>query len=114
MVKLSFSFRMQIREINYKRPDVSFVGFASHAVSDAGAASVYVYKLHMKSRMIALDVLKLCQGGKAVTVLVDSKAVLRIRTGIRDPVLFVIFSFYVRYSTLLHLPPFRFHCVGGC
>ncbi len=24
------------------------------------------------------------------------------------------FSFYVRYSTLLHLPPFRFHCVGGC
>jgi hypothetical protein len=25
-----------------------------------------------------------------------------------------IFSFYVRYSTLLHLPPLRFHCVGGC
>jgi hypothetical protein len=26
------------------------------------------------------------------------------------------FSFYVlvRYSTLLHLPPLRFHCVGGC
>jgi hypothetical protein len=22
--------------------------------------------------------------------------------------------FYVRYSTLLHLLPFRFHCVGGC
>ncbi len=22
--------------------------------------------------------------------------------------------FYVRYSTLLHLPPLRFHCVGGC
>jgi hypothetical protein len=21
---------------------------------------------------------------------------------------------YVRYSTLLHLPPLRFHCVGGC
>jgi hypothetical protein len=25
-----------------------------------------------------------------------------------------IFSFYVRYSTLLHLLPLRFHCVGGC
>jgi hypothetical protein len=25
------------------------------------------------------------------------------------------FLFYVRYSTLLHLPsPLRFHCVGGC
>jgi hypothetical protein len=26
------------------------------------------------------------------------------------------FGFYckVRYSTLLHLPPLRFHCVGGC
>ncbi len=22
--------------------------------------------------------------------------------------------FYVRYSILLHLPPFRFHIVGGC
>jgi hypothetical protein len=22
--------------------------------------------------------------------------------------------FYVRYSTQLHLPPLRFHCVGGC
>ena len=22
--------------------------------------------------------------------------------------------FHVRYSTLLHLPPLRFHCVGGC
>jgi hypothetical protein len=22
--------------------------------------------------------------------------------------------FYVRYSTLLHLPPLRFRCVGGC
>jgi hypothetical protein len=45
-------------------------------------------KLHVKSRMIALDVLKICQGGKAVTVLVDSKAVLRIRTEIQDPVFF--------------------------
>ncbi len=27
---------------------------------------------------------------------------------------FGIFSFYVRYSTQLHLPPLRFHCVGGC
>jgi hypothetical protein len=22
--------------------------------------------------------------------------------------------FYILYSTLLHLPPLRFHCVGGC
>jgi hypothetical protein len=22
--------------------------------------------------------------------------------------------FHVQYSTLLHLPPLRFHCVGGC
>jgi hypothetical protein len=27
---------------------------------------------------------------------------------------FAIFSRYVRYSTLLHLPPLRFHCVGEC
>ncbi len=27
---------------------------------------------------------------------------------------FFSFFFYVRYSTLLHLPPLRFHCVGGC
>jgi hypothetical protein len=27
---------------------------------------------------------------------------------------FGFFFFYVRYSTLLHLPPLRFHCVGGC
>jgi hypothetical protein len=27
---------------------------------------------------------------------------------------FGIFTFYVRYSTLRHLPPLRFHCVGGC
>ncbi len=24
------------------------------------------------------------------------------------------FVFHVLYSTLLHLPPLRFHCVGGC
>jgi hypothetical protein len=24
------------------------------------------------------------------------------------------FSFYVQYSKLLHLPPLRFHCAGGC
>jgi hypothetical protein len=24
------------------------------------------------------------------------------------------FSFYIGYSTLLHLPPLRFHCVGRC
>jgi hypothetical protein len=28
-------------------------------------------------------------------------------------VIFGIFSFYERYLTLLHLPPLRFHCVGG-
>jgi len=28
--------------------------------------------------------------------------------------IFWIFSFYVRYSTLLHLSPLKFHCVGGC
>ncbi len=28
--------------------------------------------------------------------------------------IFCIFSFYVRYSTLLHLPLLRFHGVGGC
>jgi hypothetical protein len=27
---------------------------------------------------------------------------------------FLDFSFYVRYSTLLHVPPLRFHRVGGC
>jgi hypothetical protein len=24
------------------------------------------------------------------------------------------FFFYVLYSALLHLPPLKFHCVGGC
>jgi hypothetical protein len=28
--------------------------------------------------------------------------------------IFLIFYFYVRYLTLLHLLPLRFHCVGGC
>ncbi len=29
--------------------------------------------------------------------------------------IFLDFFFYVRYSTLLHMPPpLRFHCVGGC
>ncbi len=27
---------------------------------------------------------------------------------------FRFFSFFVLYSTLLHLPPLRFYCVGGC
>ncbi len=27
---------------------------------------------------------------------------------------FFSFSFNVRYSSLLYLPPLRFHCVGGC
>ncbi len=27
---------------------------------------------------------------------------------------FFFFFLYVWYSTLLHLPPLRFHCVGGC
>ncbi len=27
---------------------------------------------------------------------------------------FDFFFFYVRHSTLLHLPPLWFHCVGGC
>ncbi len=29
-------------------------------------------------------------------------------------VIFCILYMYVLYSTLLHLPPLRFHCVGGC
>jgi hypothetical protein len=28
--------------------------------------------------------------------------------------LYFILHFSLLYSTLLHLPPFRFHCVGGC
>jgi hypothetical protein len=28
--------------------------------------------------------------------------------------IFLFFYFYVRYSTLLRLPPLRLHCVGGC
>jgi hypothetical protein len=35
-----------------------------------------------------------------------SSASLRLLTG--------GFFMYVLYSTLLHLPPLRFHCVGGC
>jgi hypothetical protein len=27
---------------------------------------------------------------------------------------FLDFFFFIRYSTLLHLPPLRFHCDGGC
>ncbi len=30
-----------------------------------------------------------------------------------DQIYVSFFPFYVRYSTLLHLPPLRFHCVGG-
>ncbi len=28
--------------------------------------------------------------------------------------IFFRFFMYAHYSTLLRLPPFRFHCVGGC
>jgi hypothetical protein len=28
--------------------------------------------------------------------------------------IFFIFFMYALYSTLLHLPSLRFHCVGGC
>jgi hypothetical protein len=28
--------------------------------------------------------------------------------------IFLFFSMYILYSKLLHLPPFRFRCVGGC
>jgi hypothetical protein len=30
----------------------------------------------------------------------------------KGEILVFFFLFYVRYSTLLHLPPLRFHCVG--
>ncbi len=33
---------------------------------------------------------------------------------IKRGIFLFLFSFYVRYSTLLHLPPLRFHSVGGC
>ncbi len=32
----------------------------------------------------------------------------------KNVLFFFWFFFYVLYSTLLHLPPLRFHCVGGC
>jgi hypothetical protein len=34
--------------------------------------------------------------------------------GVQRKIYFYFLFFYVRYSTLLHLPPLRFHCVGGC
>ncbi len=34
--------------------------------------------------------------------------------GRRPRILNFFLLFYARYSTLLHLPPLRFHCVGGC
>ncbi len=39
---------------------------------------------------------------------------LRIIILLKNRGIFWIFSFYVRYSTLLHLPPLRFDCVLGC
>jgi hypothetical protein len=33
---------------------------------------------------------------------------------VQRKILFLFLIFYVRYSTLLHLPPLRFQCVGGC
>ncbi len=52
------------------------------------------------------------------------ETVVPVRTDHGEPVARVLLNmhmenvdfslFYVRYSTLLHLPPLRIHCVGGC
>ncbi len=41
---------------------------------------------------------------------------LHFESDILNPTLIVGYCLflYVRYSTRLHLPPLRFHCVGGC
>ncbi len=45
----------------------------------------------------------------------DTKNVRNIVIPGYKRVIFLIFILlYVLYSTLLHLPPLRFHCVGGC
>jgi hypothetical protein len=39
---------------------------------------------------------------------------VQIFLGVKRGIFLDFFFFNVQYSTLLHLPPLRFHCVGGC
>ncbi len=47
---------------------------------------------------------------KILHIIIDAIKVIEIH----NRGIFWIFAFYVLYSILLHLPPLRFHCVGGC
>jgi hypothetical protein len=51
-----------------------------------------------------------------VFVLLDRKSLIdgSSRAGLQVDYFWIFYFLYVRYSTLLQLPPFRFHCVGGC
>jgi hypothetical protein len=47
----------------------------------------------------------------------ETKLLKRPKRGyihIYSPIIFWLVFLNVRYSTLLYLPPLRFHCVGGC
>ncbi len=44
----------------------------------------------------------------------DPKFEIRNRRWKKSTGGFFLIFFYVMYSTWLHLPPLRFHCVGGC
>jgi hypothetical protein len=37
-----------------------------------------------------------------------------LRFFLNSGIVLFCFFFYVLYSTLLYLPPLKFHCVGGC
>ncbi len=64
---------------------------------------------------------KICSGKKGNYVPIMILDFLQIESSTLNKNFFkgesilIFFSFsYVRYSILLHLPPLRFHCVGGC
>jgi hypothetical protein len=58
-----------------------------------------------------------CLANKFIFVAYECEAKIHEKSRayrIRIRKIFLIFSMYVLHSTLLHLPPLRFHCVGGC
>ncbi len=59
--------------------------------------------LHFANQSLEIEARSSCEKKESWSIMVD----------LSKQSVFRFFS-YVLYSTLLHLPPLRFHCVGGC
>ncbi len=69
--------------------------FESYVINVISSSMGYLHFMHVKSRV-------------NVTWIKDFITLLKVKQRI------FFFFLHVLYSTLLNLPPLRFHCVGGC